>query len=110
MSLAGQEGGTGIGRLQDWVDSVEKRSRGLAALLRGVLMVDNEGGQIVFVWCSNWHRDEGSRREPEIREHLGSFGSLPIVHQSVYDVAKEDSMLEVALELGAKVKFLEEEA
>jgi hypothetical protein len=34
---------------------------------------------------------------------------LPIVHQSVYDVAREDPMLEEALRLGAKVKFLEEE-
>ena len=86
-----------------------RHDKGLAALLHGVLTVDREEIQITFVWCSNWHRDEGSRREPEIRSHLSKFGAMPIVHKSVYDVAKEDPMLDEALKLGAKVKFPEGE-
>lgn len=73
-----------------------------------MLAADKEETQITFVWCSNWHRDEGSRREPEIRQHLSKFGTLLIAHKSLDDVAKDDPMLDEALKLGARVKFLEE--
>jgi hypothetical protein len=91
--------------LNDWVTEVAKEDKALAALLRGLMDAQRVDGQVRFVWCSNWHRDEGSRREPDIRRHLKGYSTLAIVHEPLADVAARDTMLDEALKLGAKVKF-----
>jgi len=89
--------------VRDWVTRVSEKDRSLAALLRGVLAVEI-GDTLTFIWVSNWHRDEGSRREPEIREYLEAYRSLPIQHQSQDDIVKSDPMVGEAITLGGRIR------
>jgi len=60
-----------------------------------------------FIWCSEFHKRTGSEREMDIREYLGALRDLPITHLSLRDL--EDPMIQEALNLGAKIRFIEED-
>ena len=88
--------------IADWIEMVSRHNRSLGALLRGILMIEKDDG-LRFIWCSEFHKKAGSEREADIREYLGALKDLPITHLSL----TEDPMIQEALTLGAKAKFLE---
>ena len=92
--------------VRDWVSKVSEENRSLGALLRGVLAIE-VSDMLIFVWTSNWHRDEGSRREPEIRKYLEDYRSLPIRHYSLEDIAKANPMVGEAVALGGRIHKME---
>ena len=94
--------------IADWIEMVSRHNRSLGALLRGVLMIEKQDDRLRFIWGSEFHKNAGSEREPDIREYLGALRDLPITHMSLEDLAQEDPMIEEALDLGAKIKFIEE--
>jgi hypothetical protein len=96
-----------MGRIGDWIEMVSRHNRSLGALLRGILAVDRTDEGLRFVWYSEFHKSAGSAREVEIREYLGALRGLPITHLSLDDLVQEDLMLQEALDLGAKIKFVE---
>jgi hypothetical protein len=94
--------------IADWIEMVSRHNRSLGALLRGILMIEKLDGRLRFIWSSEFHKNAGSEREADIREYLGTLRDLPITHLSLSDLAQEDSMIEEALNLGAKIKFIQE--
>jgi hypothetical protein len=90
-------------KLTDWIDRVAAKDKTLAALLRGLVFVLADEA-LVFVWHSPFHKDTGSRREPDIRTHLGGLASRSIRHITLAERGAEDPMLNEALALGARVK------
>ena len=93
--------------IADWIEMVSRHDRTLGALLRGILMIEKDDG-LRFIWCSEFHKEAGSDREDDIREYLGVLRDLPITHISLEDLAQQDPMIQEALKLGAKIKFIEE--
>ena len=93
--------------IADWIETVSRHDRSLGALLRGILMIEKDDG-LRFIWCSEFHKKTGSEREADIREYLGALQDLPISHVSFEDLAQEDPMIQEALSLGAKIRFIEE--
>ena len=91
--------------IADWVEMVSHHNRSLGALLRGILMIEKQDDRLRFIWCSEFHKNAGSEREADIREYLGALRDLPITHLSLHDL--EDPMIQEALNLGAKIKFIE---
>jgi len=94
--------------IADWIEMVSRHNRSLGALLRGILMIQKRDGRLRFIWCSEFHKNAGSEREADIREYLGALRDVPITHISLTDLAQEDPMIQEALNLGAKIKFIEE--
>jgi hypothetical protein len=94
--------------IADWVEMVSRHNRSLGALLRGILMIEKQDGRLRFIWCSEFHKKTGAEREADIREYLGALRELPITHRSLSDLAQEDPMIQEALNLGAKIKFIED--
>ena len=93
--------------IADWIEMVSRHNRSLGALLRGILMIEKQDG-LRFIWGSEFHKDAGSKREADIRQYLGALRDLPITHLTLEDLAQEDPMVDEALNLGAKIKFIEE--
>jgi hypothetical protein len=91
--------------IADWIEMVSRHDRSLGALLRGILTIEKQDDRLRFVWCSEFHKKAGLEREVDIREYLGALRDLPIAHLSLTDL--EDPMIEEALNLGAKIKFIE---
>jgi hypothetical protein len=92
--------------IADWIEMVSRHNRSLGALLRGILMIKKQDGRLRFIWSSEFHKKTGAEREADIREYLGSLRDVPITHLSLADL--EDPMIQEALDLGAKIKFIEE--
>jgi len=92
--------------IADWIEMVSRHNRSLGALLRGILMIEKDDG-LRFIWCSEFHKKTGAEREADIREYLGALRDVPITHISLEDLAQEDPMIQEALNLGAKIKFIE---
>ena len=92
--------------IADWIEMVSRHDRSLGALLRGILTIEKQDG-LRFVWCSEFHKKTCADREDDIREYLGALRDLPITHLSLTDLAQEDPMIQEAINLGAKIKFLE---
>ena len=90
--------------IADWIEMVSRYDRSLGALLRRILMIE-KGDGLRFIWCSEFHKNAGNERETHIREYLGALRDLPITHLSLTDL--EDQMIQEALNLGAKIRFLE---
>jgi hypothetical protein len=93
--------------IADWIELVSRHNRSLGALLRGIIMIEKDDG-LRFIWSSEFHKNAGSEREADIREYLGALRDLPITHISLEDLAQQDPMIQEALKLGAKIKFIEE--
>jgi hypothetical protein len=91
-------------KLRDWVDKVNQVDRGLAALLRGLVLSEHDDGTVTFVWYSAFHKKLGAERSEDIRPHLGALSGRQIVHKSLEEWAREDPMLQEALDLGARIK------
>ena len=91
--------------IADWIEMVSRHDRTLGALLRGILMIEKQDG-LRFIWCSEFHKNTGAEREADIREYLGALQDLPITHLTLQEL--EDPMIEEALNLGAKIKIIEE--
>ena len=91
--------------IADWIEMVSRHKRSLGALLRGILMIEKDDG-LRFIWCSEFHKNAGSEREDDIREYLGALRDLPITHLTVHEL--DDPMIQEALNLGARIKFIEE--
>jgi hypothetical protein len=91
--------------IADWIEMVSRHNRTLGALLRGILMIEKDDG-LRFIWSSEFHKKTGSEREDDIREYLRALRDLPITHLTLNDL--EDPMIQEALNLGAKIKFIEE--
>ena len=94
-------------KLKDWIDKVNQVDRGLAALLRGLVCTEHDDNTVTFVWCSAFHKKLGEKRSEEIRPHLGALSDRQIVHKSLEEWAREDPMLEEALDLGARIKQID---
>jgi len=88
---------------REWISKIALIDRSLAGLLRGVLAI-KVGDTLTFVWASNWHRDEGSRREPEIRKYLQDYSTRPIQHLSPDKIATISPMAGEAVALGGKIR------
>jgi len=95
--------------LDKWITGVEQRNRGLAALLRGIHMIEKEDGSLTIIWQSDWHRDKGKAREQEIRAVLGAYREYALTHTSLPAIVAEDELLVFAQSLGAKVNITTEE-
>jgi hypothetical protein len=93
-------------KLKQWVKGVAQTDRTLAAILRGLVGAHTEDGLTTFIWHSTFHRDTAIRKEVDIRTHLGPWADNEISHVLVSELAEEDPMIEVALELGAKITFI----
>jgi len=91
-------------KLRNWIDKVNQVDRGLAALLRGLVLSEHDEVTVTFVWYSAFHKKLGEKRSEDIRPHLGALSDRQIVHKSLEEWAREDPMLEEALELGARIK------
>ena len=91
-------------RLKSWVDRVNQTDRGLAALLRGLICTEHDEGTVTFIWYSAFHKKLGEKRSEDIRPHLGALSDRQIVHRSLEEWAREDPMLQEALDLGARIK------
>jgi hypothetical protein len=96
-------------KLDQWIESVAQRNRGLAALLRGIHAIEKEDGSLTIIWQSDWHRDKGRAREKEIRAELGAYREYALAHTSLPAVVAEDELLVFAQSLGAKIKLTTEE-
>jgi len=94
-------------RLKSWVDRVNQTDRGLAALLRGLVCSEHDEATVTFVWHSAFHKKLGAERSEDIRPHLGALSDRQIVHKSLEEWAREDPMLQEALDLGARIKVEE---
>jgi hypothetical protein len=92
--------------IADWIETVSRHDRSLGALLRGILMIEKDDG-LRFIWCSEFHKNAGAEREAVIREYLGALRDSPITHLILHEL--EDPMIQEALNLGAKIKFIEED-
>ena len=95
--------------LDKWIAGVEQRNRGLAALLRGIHMIEKEDHSLTFIWQSDWHRDKGKAREQEIRAVLGAYREYALTHTSLPAIIAEDELLVFAQGLGAKITITTEE-
>ena len=91
--------------ISDWIEMVSRHNRSLGALLRGILMIEKDDG-LRFIWSSEFHKNAGAKREADIREYLGALRDLPITHLTLNDL--EDPIIQEALNLGAKIKFIED--
>ena len=69
--------------IADWIEMVSRHNRSLGALLRGVLMIEKQDDRLRFVWSSEFHKNAGSEREPDLREYLGALRDLPITAWSI---------------------------
>ena len=94
-------------KLREWIDKVAQTDRGLAALLRGLVAVEQGDKVLRFIWHSEFHKTTGGKRNGEIKKHLGQFRDWPMEHLSLADWAEEDPMLQEALDLGARVKVMD---
>ena len=91
-------------RLRSWIDRVNQTDRGLAALLRGLVFTEHDEVTVTFIWYSDFHKKLGAERSEDIRPHLGALSDRQIVHKSLEEWAREDPMLQEALDLGARIK------
>jgi hypothetical protein len=91
-------------KLTDWIDSIPDKA--LAALLRGLVFVDGRD-EMTFIWHSEFHKETGIKRDADIRKYLGTLRNNQITHVTLAEWGKQDSMVGVALELGARVKAVD---
>jgi hypothetical protein len=96
-----------MSRVGDWIEMVARHDRSLGALLRGILMIERRNDGLRFIWSSEFHKTAGGEREQDIRAYLGALRDVPITHLSLEGL--EDPMIQEALKLGARIKYLETE-
>jgi hypothetical protein len=87
--------------LASWINRIPDKT--LAALLRGLVTVMDDD-QLTLVWHSQFHKEAGTKRESDIRAHLGGLKTKPINHVTLEEQGKADPMLGEALRLGARVR------
>jgi hypothetical protein len=91
--------------IADWIEMVSRHNRSLGALLRGILMIEKNDG-LRFIWCSEFHKKTGAEWEADIREYLGALRDVPIAHLTLHEL--DDPMIQEALNLGAKIRYIED--
>ena len=98
--------GNAVPKTQDWIERVLKLDPTLRSLLSGLIIVAKGGGPpfLTFVWISQYHKEQGQRRERTLRRHLGGLSKVRIVHQTQSEYVRGDPMAEEIVLLGGRTK------